>query len=62
MTHNWSHPCEVLLRSRLVPDRAGPAPGDGGRPGSGALLGEDGYLTGKDAEAVACDAPTVRAG
>jgi hypothetical protein len=31
-------------------------------PGSGALLGEDGYPTGKDAEAVACDAPTVRAG
>jgi len=68
--------CELLLRARLVPDRAGadtqviahiPLSQLRQMPGAGdledawirAFLGEDGYLTGKDAEAAACDAPTV---
>jgi hypothetical protein len=70
--------CEVLLRSRLVPDRAGAdtqviahIPLSQLRAMAGAsgmedawiraLLGEDGYLTGKDAETAACDATTVPA-
>ena len=70
--------CELLLRARLVPDRAGadtqvvvhiplsqlraacPARRTAWRtPGCAARLGEDGYLTGQDAEAAACDAQTV---
>jgi hypothetical protein len=68
--------CELLLRARLVPDRAGadtqviahiplsqlrqlPGAGDLEDAWIRAFLGEDGYLTGKDAEAAACDAPTV---
>jgi hypothetical protein len=68
--------CELLLRARLVPDRAGtdtqviahiPLSQLRQMPGAGDLedawirarLGEDGYLTGKDAEAAACDAQTV---
>jgi uncharacterized protein DUF222/HNH endonuclease len=68
--------CELLLRARLVPDRAGadtqviahiPLSQLRAMPGAQDLedawirarLGEDGYLTGKDAEAAACDAPTV---
>jgi hypothetical protein len=68
--------CELLLRARLVPDRAGAdtqvvahiplsqlrqMPGASGMEDTWirALLGEDGYLTGKDAEAAACDATTV---
>jgi hypothetical protein len=68
--------CELLLRARLVPDRAGadtqviahiPLSQLRQMPGARdledawirALLGEDGYLTGKDAEAAACDAQTV---
>ncbi|MDX6339863.1 MAG: hypothetical protein QOH87_1, partial [Trebonia sp.] len=68
--------CELLLRARLVPDRAGadtqviahiPLSQLRAMPGAGDLqdawirarLGEDGYLTGKDAEAAACDAPAV---
>jgi hypothetical protein len=68
--------CELLLRARLVPDRAGadtqviahiPLSQLRQLPGAQALedawirarLGEDGYLTGKDAEAAACDAQTV---
>ena len=68
--------CELLLRARLVPDRAGadtqviahiPLSQLRALPGAGDLedawirarLGEDGYLTGKDAEAAACDAPAV---
>jgi hypothetical protein len=68
--------CEVLLRSQLVPDRAGAAtqviahiPLSQLRALAGAsrledarisaLLGEDGYLPGNDAEAAACDATTV---
>ncbi|HEX3514878.1 MAG TPA: DUF222 domain-containing protein [Trebonia sp.] len=68
--------CELLLRARLVPDRAGadtqviahiPLSQLRAMPGAAdledawlrAFLGEDGYLTGKDAEAAACDAPTV---
>ena len=23
MKQNWNHPCELLLRAKLVPDRAG---------------------------------------
>ena len=68
--------CELLLRARLVPARAGadtqviahiPLSQLRQMPGAGDLedawirarLGEDGYLTGKDAEAAACDAQTV---
>ncbi|HEY7278490.1 MAG TPA: DUF222 domain-containing protein [Trebonia sp.] len=68
--------CELLLRARLVPDRAGtdtqviahiPLSQLRQLPGAQELedawirarLGEDGYLTGKDAEAAACDARTV---
>jgi hypothetical protein len=68
--------CELLLRARLVPDRAGadtqvvahiPLSALRDLPGAGDLedawirarLGEDGYLTGKDAEVAACDAQTV---
>ena len=68
--------CELLLRARLVPDRAGadtqavvhiPFGQLRDLPGAAELedawlrarLGEDGYLTGQDAEAAACDAQTV---
>jgi hypothetical protein len=68
--------CELLLRARLVPDRAGadtqvvahiplsqlrqlPGAQDMEDAWIRACLGEDGYLTGKDAEAAACDAQTV---
>jgi hypothetical protein len=68
--------CELLLRARLTPDRAGadtqviahiPLSQLRDMPGAGDLedawlrarLGEDGYLTGNDAEAAACDAQTV---
>ena len=68
--------CELLLRARLVPDRAGadtqviahiplsqlrqlPGAADLEDAWLRARLGEDGYLTGKDAEAAACDALTV---
>ena len=68
--------CELLLRARLVPDRAGAdtqvvanislrdlrdMPGASGLEDVWirALLGESGYLTGADAEAVACDAMIV---
>lgn len=68
--------CALLLRARLVPDRAGadtqvmahiPLSQLRAMPGAArledawirAVLGEDGYLTGKDADAAACDATTV---
>jgi hypothetical protein len=68
--------CELLLRAKLVPDRAGAdtkvvanislrdlraMPGASGleEVWVRALLGEGGYLTGKDAEAAACDAMIV---
>jgi hypothetical protein len=68
--------CELLLRARLVPARAGadtqviahiPLSQLRAMPGAPELedawirarLGEDGYLTGKDAEVAACDAMTV---
>jgi len=68
--------CELLLRARLVPDRAGadtqviahiplsqlrqlPGAQDLEDAWIRARLGEDGYLTGKDAEAAACDAQSV---
>jgi hypothetical protein len=68
--------CELLLRAKLVPDRAGadtqviahiPLSQLRQLPGAPELedawirarLGQDGYLTGKDAEAAACDAPTT---
>ncbi len=68
--------CELLLRAKLVPDRAGadtqvvahiplsqlrqlPGAHDLEDAWLRAFLGEDGYLTGKDAEAAACDAQTV---
>jgi hypothetical protein len=68
--------CELLLRARLVPDRAGadtqvianiPISQLRQMPGAAELedawikarLGEDGFMTGKDAEAAACDAVTV---
>jgi hypothetical protein len=68
--------CELLLRARLTPDRAGadtqvvahiPLSQLRDMPGASDLedqwlharLGEDGYLTGKDAETAACDAQTV---
>jgi hypothetical protein len=68
--------CELLLRAKLVPDRAGAdtqvvanislrdlraMPGASGLEDVWirALLGADGYLTGEDAQAVACDAMIV---
>jgi hypothetical protein len=68
--------CELLLRAKLVPHRAGadtqviahiPLSQLRQMPGASELeaawinarLGEDGYLTGKDAEAAACDALIV---
>src|ERR1700761_964907 len=68
--------CELLLRAKQVPDRAGadtqviahiPLSQLRQMPGAEdiedawirARLGVDGYLTGKDAEAAACDAQTV---
>ena len=68
--------CELLMRARLVPDRAGAdtqviahipisqlrqMPGAAGIEDAWirARLGEDGFMTGKDAEAAACDAQTV---
>jgi hypothetical protein len=68
--------CELLIRARMVPDRAGadtqvivhiPLSQLRQMPGASAiedawirgLLGEDGHLLGKDAEAAACDALTV---
>ncbi len=68
--------CTLLLRARLVPDRAGADTQAVVHmslsqlrqlPGAEALedawirarLGEDGYLTGDDAQAAACDAQTV---
>ena len=68
--------CELLLRAKLVPDRAGadtqviahiPLRELRGMDGASALeegwiaarLGGPGYLTGKDAEAAACDAMIV---
>jgi Domain of unknown function (DUF222)/HNH endonuclease len=70
--------CELLLRARLVPGRAGAdtqvvahiplshlrqMPGAAGLEDAWirALLGEDGYLTGDDARAAACDVMTVPA-
>jgi Domain of unknown function (DUF222)/HNH endonuclease len=67
--------CQLLLRAKLVPDRAGadtqvvahiPLSQLRQMPGAQDLedawirarLGEDGYLTGKDAEVAACDAQT----
>ena len=68
--------CELLLRAKLVPDRAGAdtkvvanialrdlraMPGAPGLEDVWirSLLGEGGYLTGKDAEAASCDAMIV---
>jgi hypothetical protein len=68
--------CTLLLRARLVPDRAGadtqavihiPLSQLRQLPGAPELedawirarAGEDGYLTGQDAQAAACDAQTV---
>src|SRR5580700_5385259 len=65
--------CELLIRAKMVPDRAGadthvavhiPFPQLRQRPGAPeaeevwlrGTAGEPGYLTGKDAEAAACDA------
>jgi hypothetical protein len=65
--------CELLIRAKMVPDRAGadthvavhiPFPELRQRPGAPEAeevwlrgkAGEPGYLTGKDAEAAACDA------
>jgi hypothetical protein len=70
--------CELLLRAKLVPGRAGadtqviahiPLSWLRQRDGGSAIeqawinagLGEPGYLAGKDAEVVACDARTVPA-
>jgi hypothetical protein len=75
-TQKWNHPCELLLRARLVPGRAGtdtqvvahiplsqlrqlPGAHDLEDAWIRARLGEDGYLTGKDAQAAACDAQIV---
>jgi hypothetical protein len=75
-TQKWSRPCALLLRAKLVPDRAGadtqviahiplsqlrqlPGARDLEDAWIRALLGRDGYLTGNDAEAAACDAQTV---
>jgi HNH endonuclease len=77
-TQKWNHPCELLLRAKLVPDRVGagtqviahiplsqlralPSAQDLEDAWIRARLGEDGYLTGKDAETAACDAPVVTA-
>jgi hypothetical protein len=68
--------CHLLLRARLVPDRAGadtmviahiPLSQLRAMPGAADLedawlrarTGEEGYLTGKDAETAACDASVV---
>jgi hypothetical protein len=68
--------CELLLRARLVPDRAGadtmviahvPLSQLRQMPGATNLedtwirarVGQDGFMTGKDAQAVACDAPVA---
>jgi len=68
--------CELLIRAKMVPDRAGadtqviahiPLSQLRQQPGApeleqawlNARLGEPGYLTGKDAEAAACDATIV---
>ena len=68
--------CALLLRSRLLPGRAGagtqavvhiPLSALRDLPGAAELedewvrarLGEDGYLTGKDAQVAVCDAQTV---
>jgi hypothetical protein len=68
--------CELLIRAKMVPDRAGadtrvdviiPLSGLLGMDGASAVedawlrarAGEHGYLSGKDAEAVACDALIV---
>jgi hypothetical protein len=68
--------CELLIRAKMVPDRAGadthvavhiPFPQLRQRPGAPEAeevwlrgkAGEPGYLTGKDAEAAACDAVAV---
>jgi hypothetical protein len=68
--------CELLIRAKMVPDRAGadtqvithiPLGQLREMPGATAIeqawlnatLGEPGYLTGKDAEAAACDARAV---
>ncbi|MGD0698411.1 MAG: DUF222 domain-containing protein [Trebonia sp.] len=68
--------CELLIRAKMVPDRAGsdtrvevqiPLSALRGMPGAPAVeeawlrarAGEHGYLTGKDAEAAACDALIV---
>ena len=68
--------CELLIRAKMIPDRAGsgtqaivhiPISQLRDMPGASGLedawirgrLGEDGYLTGKDAEAAACDALIV---
>ena len=65
--------CELLIRAKMVPDRGGadthvavhiPFPELRQRPGAPEaeevwLRGEPGYLTGKDAEAAACDAVAV---
>jgi len=68
--------CELLIRAKMVPDRAGADTQviahiplgqlremPGGTPIEQAwlntVLGEPGYLVGKDAEAAACDAATV---
>jgi hypothetical protein len=68
--------CTLLLRARLVPDRAGtdtqavvhislsqlrqlPGAAELEDAWIRARLGEDGYLTGQDAETAACDAQTV---
>src|SRR5580693_7857241 len=68
--------CELLIRAKMVPDRAGadthvlvhiPFPQLRQRPGAPeaeevwlrGTAGEPGYLTGKDAEAAACDAFAV---
>jgi hypothetical protein len=68
--------CELLIRAKMVPDRAGadtrvevhiPLSQLRQMPGASALeqawlntrLGQPGYLTGKDAEAAACDALTI---
>ncbi len=68
--------CELLIRARMVPDRAGadtqviahialsqlramPCASELEDVWIKSRLGEDGYLTGKDAQAAACDALTV---
>jgi hypothetical protein len=68
--------CELLMRAKLAPDRAGADTQvianipisqlrqmPGGAETEDAWIktgsGEDGFMTGKDAEAVACDAATV---